>query len=501
MIKFVKIFTLLGLGFLSACGGGGGSAGSTNETYSITLRSAKNQLPLNIAGQPAVAGAYGSYTTTLYVDARKGSAPIPGGDNIFGCNIDRGLDSGALYYLDGKTEHEDDKKNPLAFRSVTLGANSGGASFHLHAGNQVGNVRVTCSVTDPRDGQIRSASVEIAVGGGAGGKPASVRSVAQAPGFLGTRDNLSNLRNNVGIQALVMDDSNQPVPNASAPNLQVSIRPFGASTGAKLISGNQSGGVLQIGTLGGVGAFSLSSGTGSGVVLLELIADRFDNNVSNGIQDAVSSLVAVNVVEGVASTPLAFAATNLTVPNTLPFASVLLATGGVPPYSWSAIGAFPPGLTLSSSGVISGTPLAAPGVYTIVATVTDAVGATVARNVTLTVTGALPLDPFIFSVNGCSASANTACVLPNAVKGSPYLYSFSASGGDPTLAITWDFQLLPAWLTSATTGNTGFVNGVPPTCGTNTFLVTATRGTNVVTRQVSIEVVGDAAAVPPVTCP
>lgn len=501
MNKFLKILAIAGIGILSACGGGGGSSGSTNESYSITLRSAKNQLPLNIANQPAVIGAYGSYTTTLYVDARKGASPIPGGEGIFGCKIEQGLDSGALYYLDGDTEHEDANKNPLAFRAVTLDANSGGASFHFHAGNQVGTARITCSVTDPRDGQVRSASVDIAVGGGVGGKPASVRSSAQAPGFLGVKDNISNLRNNVGIQAFLMDDANQPVPNSSASNLQVSIRPFGASSGAKLIAGNQAGGVVQIGTLGGVGSFSLTSGSNSGIILLELVADRFDNNVSNGIQDAVSSLVAIAVVEGVASTPLTFAATALTVPNTLPFASVLVATGGVPPYTWSAVGALPPGLALSSSGVISGTPLAAPGAYTFVATVTDAVGATVARNVTLTVTGALPLDPFVFTVNGCSAGVNTACVLPNAVKNSPYLYSFSASGGDTTVDVTWDFQLLPAWLTSATTGNTGFISGTPLTCGINTFLVTATRGANVVTRQVSIETVGDAAAVPPVTCP
>ena len=501
MHNFIKISILAVAGILSGCGGGGGSAGSTTESYSITLRATKSQLPLNITYQPAVKGAYGPYTTTLYVDARKGGSPIPGGEDVFGCNMAGGLDSGALYYLDGDEDHEDENKNPLAYKSIVLGANSGGASFHFHAGDQIGTARITCSVTDPRDGQVRTASVDIAVGGGSGGKPASVRGVAQAPGFLGSRNNIDNLRNNVGIQAFLMDDANQPVPNPVASNLQVSIRPFGAYAGAKLISGNQSGSVLQVGTLGGVGTFSLSSGPASGVILLELITDRFDNNIANGVQDAVSSLVAVSVLDGVATTPLTFAATALTVPNTLPFAAVLQATGGVAPYSWSIVGTLPPGLALNSSGVISGTPLAAPGVYAVVATVTDAIGGQVTRNVTLTVTGALPLDPFVFVINGCSANVNTACVLPNAIKGSSYLYAFSGSGGDPAEAITWDFQLLPAWLTSATTGNTGFISGTPPTCGVSAFLVTATRGTSVVTRQVSIEVVGDATAVPPVTCP
>ncbi|WP_298212791.1 putative Ig domain-containing protein [Acidovorax sp.] len=501
MNKLLKNLLLLAAASaLAACGGGGGSSGTTNEPYTITLRAAKTQLPLNIANQPAGMGAYSAYTTVLYVEARQGSTLIPGGEEIFGCNL-VGLDSGALYYLDGKSEHEDEKKNPLAYRSVTLGANSGAASFHFHAGNQIGTARITCSVTDPRDKKIRSASVDIFVGGGATGKPASVRATAQAPGYLGSQNNTSDIRNNVGLQAFLMDEANQPVPNSDAANLQVSIRSFGASSGAKILAGNQSGGVVQVSTSGGIGLFSLSSGPSAGVILLELVTDRFDNNVQNGIQDPVYSLTAVNVVDAVASAPLAFAAATYAVPNGLPFAAVLSASGGVPPYSWSAVGGLPPGLSISSSGVISGTPLAAPGSYTVAATVTDAVGATVTNTVTLTVTGALPLDPFVFTINGCSADVNTACTLPNATKSRSYLYSFSASGGDPAVAIAWNFQLLPAWLSSATTGNTGFVTGTPATCGKHTFLVTATRGTKVVTRQVSVEVVGDATSVPVITCP
>ena len=506
MKRLLKTLALVTSGAaLVACGGGGGSPGKTDQPYSITLRTVKTQLPLNIANQPAGLGAYAAYTTTLYVEARQGGNPITGGAEIFACNLVQGLDSGALYYLDGKSEHEDDKKNPLAYRSITLDANSGAASFHFHAGNQAGIAQITCTVTDPRDGQLRSANVSVAVGGDANGKPASVRAVAQAPGYLGARENLFQLSNNVGVQAFLMDDANQPVPNTSAANLQVSIRPFGASAGARLLSGNQSGNVLQLNTSGGIGSFSLSSGLSSGVILLELLTDRFDNNVSNGVQDAVYSLTAVSVVDAVASTPLAFAGTDLDVPNTLPYAFALSATGGVPPYSWSAVGSLPPGLKFES-GVISGTPLAAPGVYSLVVTVEDKTGAKVTSNVKLTVTGALPVAPLVFDINGCTADTNTACPLPNATKNSAYLYSFSASGGDPAVGITWDFQNLPAWLKPASggaqvTGNTGFVSGTPTACGKVNFLVTAKRGTQVVTRQVSVEIVDNPASVPPVTCP
>lgn len=154
---------------LTACGGGGGSAGETQESYTITVRAEKDKLPLNISGIGPGTGVYRPYTTTLYVDAKKGGAPIPGGEEIFACNLSAGLDSGSLYYLDGNPEHEtevDDGnggkiKVPNAYRSITLGSNSGGNSFHFHAGNQAGVARVVCSVTDPRDKQQKFASCRI----------------------------------------------------------------------------------------------------------------------------------------------------------------------------------------------------------------------------------------------------------------------------------------------------------------------------------------------------
>jgi len=55
---------------LVACGGGGGSPGSSDLPYTISLRAEKTQLPINIGGAPASIGAYAPYTTTLYVEAR-----------------------------------------------------------------------------------------------------------------------------------------------------------------------------------------------------------------------------------------------------------------------------------------------------------------------------------------------------------------------------------------------------------------------------------------------
>ncbi len=202
---------------LVACGGGGGSPGDTPESYTITLRAAKTSLPLNVAHYPPGIGVDAPFTTTLYVSAKKGDAPIPGGEDVFACNTAYGLDSGPLYYLDGDSEHEtevDDGqggkvKVPNAYRNITLGANAGGNSFHFHAGNQAGVATITCSVHDPRANREVSASVEITVGGGAGtGMAASIRGVAQHD-TLGTQGNTSNLRTSTAISAYVWDDANR----------------------------------------------------------------------------------------------------------------------------------------------------------------------------------------------------------------------------------------------------------------------------------------------------
>lgn len=392
MKKIFKATALVLAATIAACGGGGGSSGDTQESYSITLRADKTQLPLNIQNVGAGQGVYAPFTTSLYVEARKGSSPIPGGENIFGCNVSGGLDSGSLYYLDGNSEHEkeiDDGNGgkitvPLAYRSITLGANAGGSSFHFHTGNQAGIARVTCSVTDPRDKRVYSASVDITVGG-ATGRAASIQAIAAYP-VLGTQGNSNNLRTSTAIEAHVLDDANQPVAAPAKANLLVAIVSGGAASGARLLAGSQSGSELQVSTTGGVGLFSLASGPAAGSILLEMTADRFDNDVSNGIQDRVVSLYVVSAHDSLAMMPLVISGEAAIVINrSVPFAYALFADGGVSPYKWSFVGSLPSGLTLSESGVINGTTGAAEGNYGVVMRVTDGSGASVIRNMTLTV--------------------------------------------------------------------------------------------------------------------
>lgn len=522
-----KIFKYVGLSLvvgLSACGGGGGSPGQTQEPYSITLRADATQLPLNVAGARAGIGVYAPYSTTLYVQASVGGRPIPGsGDETFGCNVAGGLNTGSLYYLDGKEEHEveiDDGnggkiKVPGAYRSITLGASSGGNSFHFHSGDAAGTARITCSVNDPRDGQQKSASVDITVGA-VTGKAASIQGIAAYP-TLGTQANTNNVRTSTAIEAHVLDDANQPVPAPIKPNLQVSITSGGASSGARLLAGSQSGSVVQVSTIGGVGLFSLASGTTEGSILLEMTTDRFDNDVTNGIQTPITQLLSVAVTAGNAPgatpTPLVLVGTPPGGTNGLPYSYAFSASGGVAPYTWTALGGLPDGLSLSSSGILTGTPaVKLPGTFNISVRVTDSRGTSTIGNFALAIavtpsTGDPGTTPLSIVLSGCSSDVNTACsiaianpTMPAPVPAPAFLYQYVLSLTGPGTGTTgsWTLAQSPSWLDLSLNGilSITWANATTPPalqdCTSGAFFVIAQRAGVTTMRKVQL-VIGSGA--------
>lgn len=493
MKTIFKIMTPMLAAALVACGGGGGSPGATQESYSITLRADKPQLPINVAGASPGIGVYAPYSTTLYVQGSMGGRPIPGGeDGVFECNVAGGLDTGSLYYLDGKEEHEvevDDGmggkiKVPGAYRSITLGSNSGGNSFHFHAGDAAGVARITCSVTDPRDKQQKSASVDIVVGG-ATGKPASIRVSAEKTGYsgyLGTKNNTNGLLNQMAAQVFVMDDANQPVSSGSEPNVKIEIIPEIGPKGSRLVAGSQSGNELNLHSIGGIATFSVLSGTETGTIFLKLTADRSDNNV-NGIQDAISTIYPVTVLEAITAHPMFYDVDLGEITKGVPFTAFLTVNGGLPPYVWSATG-LPNGLVVNAStGILSGkvTQDEEEREYRATVTVVDKNKESTSGIVRFKLLGGLSED---FSIDDCNS--NAICSIGSARVGINFAHSFVSSAKD----VTWNFTSLPGWLTAGTAGTAGVLNGVPKVanCGEHKFLVTATKGAASVTRTFKVSV-------------
>jgi len=143
-----------------------------------------------------------------------------------------------------------------------------------------------------------------------------------------------------------------------------------------------------------------------------------------------------------------------------PYSATVTATGTVPITFTVTSGALPGGLVLgSSTGVVSGTPNSA-GSVTFTLTATNSAGAD-SKSYTVTVTPALAAPVF------------TAATPPtSAVVGTPYTYTFTATGY-PAPEFTVPGGDLPAGLTLNST--TGVVSGTPTTPGGSTFTVTATN--------------------------
>jgi sugar lactone lactonase YvrE len=169
---------------------------------------------------------------------------------------------------------------------------------------------------------------------------------------------------------------------------------------------------------------------------------------------------------------LTIAATSLTIsPTTLPagtarvlYSQTISASGGTSPYAYSIVtGSLPAGLTLSSSGVLSGTPTAA-GTFNFSVQAQDSTPAgsggpnTATRAYTLTIAGpTIVISP---------------TVLPNGTVGTAYSQTVSASGGSGTYSYAVTAGSLPAGL--SLNSSTGAITGTPTSAGAASFTITVT---------------------------
>ncbi|QSO50976.1 cadherin-like beta sandwich domain-containing protein [Alicyclobacillus curvatus] len=145
----------------------------------------------------------------------------------------------------------------------------------------------------------------------------------------------------------------------------------------------------------------------------------------------------------------------------LPYTQGISAVGGTQPYHWLVTGGeLPRGLTLSDSGIISGTPTGLGGQYTFIVQVVDANHQTATRQLTMTVDGPT-------SYPTISTTRFTSIVV-----GKPYSQTLSATGG--SVPYTWRVAqgVLPFGMTL--NPQTGTLAGTSTTGGQTTVTVQVT---------------------------
>ncbi|HUB34355.1 MAG TPA: putative Ig domain-containing protein, partial [Bryobacteraceae bacterium] len=139
------------------------------------------------------------------------------------------------------------------------------------------------------------------------------------------------------------------------------------------------------------------------------------------------------------------------------YSASLSATGGSGGYSWSVTsGSLPGGLSLSSSGTISGTPTtAATSNFTV--TVTDSGNRTASQGFSI-----------IVNYPGIVITTTT---LPGGTAGTAYSQTLSATGGSGGFSWSVTSGALPAGLSLSASGT---ISGTPSTAATSGFTVTVT---------------------------
>ena len=141
----------------------------------------------------------------------------------------------------------------------------------------------------------------------------------------------------------------------------------------------------------------------------------------------------------------------------VPYSQAVTAIGGTTPYNFAVTaGSLPTGLSLTSAGVLSGTPTVA-GNYGFTITATDAFGSTGAQAYSVVVVApTIVLAP---------------AALPAGQAGSTYSQTVTASGGIGPYAFAVTAGTLPGGLTLAPNGT---LSGTPTSSGAPTFTITAT---------------------------
>jgi Putative Ig domain len=146
------------------------------------------------------------------------------------------------------------------------------------------------------------------------------------------------------------------------------------------------------------------------------------------------------------------------------FTGQTVGAGGEPPYTWTWSGQIPPGLSLSASGAITGSPTTA-GQYSPLVTLRDTAGFNIASNVSFTINGPVSVTPI--ALPGGYPNSLYASTQLNATggAGAPYTWTWAAAIGSS----------LPAGVNISTAG---LIAGTPTTAGTYSVVVTAKDSAN-----------------------
>ena len=305
---FLKTAALAGVALtLAACGGGGGDTGPTlNDpaSPSIDLTATSNVLNVQNPGAyryPDETTLFSSEITAVVRDSQ--GNVIPGGGSVeFSVEGGR-TDVGALYQPDFEDTVEitladgSTREVPAAFWGLPMDVSGSQARVLFQSHTKTGTATITAVYQAPNGG-VASDSITIEVTSPtATGLPTTFDVQASPnPIFITGQDRVDQST----VEAYLMDGANQPVSAPNGNNVRAEI--VGDSLGGAYLIGSdgQRGQSITTRTTAdsGLARFTVISGSESGTLRIKLTADGEDNNVDNGIQQAVVKEDTISISDG-----------------------------------------------------------------------------------------------------------------------------------------------------------------------------------------------------------
>jgi uncharacterized repeat protein (TIGR03803 family) len=247
--------------------------------------------------------------------------------------------------------------------------------------------------------------------------------------------------------------------------------PLTITTGT-LSGGNVSTAYAQtINALGGAGSYTFSQTAGTLPTGLTLTSQgvlsgtpsaagsyTFTISVSDGFGSSASQSYTVVISPALIITTTALPAWTV---NQAGYNQTILATGGTGTPTFSAAGTLPPGLVLSTSGILSGTPTTL-GAYTFTVTATDTLGISNSQAYTVTINSQVTIT--------------TTSLFNWTVNIAGYNQTIHAGGGTSPVAFATTTGTLPTGLSLS---STGVLSGKPTATGSFAFTITATDAVGV----------------------
>ena len=296
---------------LASCGGGGGSGGDgafqPTPSGTLTITATTTSLPMNRLGTTPFPGS--PFISEVDVTWRRANGDLVSGQEV-AVSINP-VTIAAFSTLDDPSTPEVRDQNGVyvsgnEFRdrlgSGPVDVTGGHATIFVHSAATAGVATLTVTARDSTSNTTISKTLQFTVNNVASSLPASITADA-TPNHVYLQETGGS--NSTVITALVLDGGENYVPdpgsgNSSFNNVQLEVV-GGANYGtlsALGAGGSNTGVTVKTRTVQGIATAAFRAGTIQGPVQIRIIADRADNNVDNGISDALVATISVIVSDG-----------------------------------------------------------------------------------------------------------------------------------------------------------------------------------------------------------